>query len=308
MSRVLVTGATGTIGRALIGALQHAGHQVMALSRDSERARALLGERVEARGWREPTTQPPPREALATADAVVHLLGEPVAQRWSATAKRAIRESRVLSTQQLVGAIRKLDADSRPRVLVCQSAAGYYGAHGEEAIDEGAPPGTDFLAQVVVEWEQEAGSAEDVLRVVKTRTGVVLSPSGGALGTMLPVFRLGLGGPIGGGRQYVPWIHLDDVVQATLRCLEDPDLSGPVNLTAPTPVTNHDFTKALGRALGRPTVLPIPSLALRLLYGEMAGVITTGARVLPARLQQAGHQFIHQEIEAALRDVLAKSR
>jgi uncharacterized protein (TIGR01777 family) len=191
---------------------------------------------------------------------------------------------------------------------ICQSATGYYGAHDEEPLDEDAPPGTEFLAHVVVEWEQEATFGEDLLRVVKTRTGVVLSPSGGALGAMLPAFRLGLGGPVGDGRQYVPWIHLDDVVQATLRCLEDEGLSGPVNLTAPTPVTNRAFTKALGRALERPAVLPIPSWGLRILYGEMAEVITTGARALPARLERTGYQFLHQEIEAALRDVLAKSR
>jgi uncharacterized protein len=281
---------------------------VLALSRDSERARQLLGSRVEAHDWREPTSHSPPRESLASADAVVHLLGEPIAQRWSAAAKRAIRESRVLSTQQLVDAIRELEAHSRPRVLVCQSASGYYGARGAEPVDERTSQGSDFLANVVIEWERTARSAGDLMRVVMTRTGVVLSPSGGALGAMLPAFRLGLGGPVGGGRQYVPWVHLDDVVKATLRCLEDEDLSGPFNLTAPTPVTNRKFTKALGRVLQRPAVLPVPSLALRLLYGEMASVITTGARVLPARLEEAGNQFLHRDIEPALRDVLAKSR
>ena len=308
MTRVLVTGATGTIGRALVAALLDAGDGVVALSRDSDRARSLLGDRVDLHEWREPTAEPPPHEALANADAVVHLLGEPVGQRWSTAAKRAIRQSRVLSTERLVDSIRALEADSRPRALVCQSAAGYYGPHGDEPVEESAPAGSDFLAKVVIEWEQAASSAEDLLRVVMTRTGVVLSPSGGALGTMLPVFRLGLGGPVAGGSQYVPWIHLDDVVHATLRCVKHDDLDGPFNLTAPTPVTNREFTKALGRALGRPTVLPVPSLALRLLYGEMASVITTGARVLPARLEQSGHQFLYPQIEPALRHVLSPTR
>ena len=306
MPNVLVTGATGTIGRALVPRLLDAGHHVLALSRDAERARSLLGEGVEAYEWRQPTTERPPSEALSNAEAIVHLLGETVAQRWSADTKTSIRESRVMSTRQLVDGVRELPADARPHTLVCQSATGYYGARGEEPLDEDAPPGDDFLAQVVVEWEREASAAESLLRVVKTRTGVVLSSSGGALATMLPVFRLGLGGPVAGGGQYIPWVHLDDVIGPILRCLDDEDMHGPFNLTAPAPVTNREFTKALGRVVGRPAIFPVPALALRALYGEMAQVILSGARALPTRLERAGYQFLRPELEPALQDILAR--
>jgi uncharacterized protein (TIGR01777 family) len=305
--RVVVTGATGLIGQALVNALSDRGDEVVALSRDATRARQTLGDHVQAHAWPNPTDAPPPEAALDGADAVVHLLGEPVAQRWSAEAKEKIRRSRVGSTRCLVDGLLALQPERRPGVLVSQSATGFYGPRGEEPITEDAPAGDDFLAGVVVEWEGEAMRAEPELRVALTRTGVVLSPEGGALGKMLPFFRLGIGGPVAGGRQYVPWIHLDDVVGAILFCLDNDAATGPINLTAPQPVTNTELSHGLGRILKRPAVLPVPAFALKLLYGEMAQIVITGQRVVPARLTELGYAFGHPELEAALRDVLGRA-
>jgi uncharacterized protein (TIGR01777 family) len=305
--RVLITGATGTIGLAVADALQARGDQVVALSRDPERGQRVLGGNAEVHAWCEPTAGPPPAEALRGADAVVHLLGEPIAQRWTDEAKGRIRDSRVLGTRSLVTGLETLPDGERPRVLVSQSATGYYGPRGDSPLDEQASPGSDYLAEVTIAWEQEAAAAAPAMRVACTRTGVVLSPSGGALAKMLPFFRVGLGGPIAGGAQYVPWIHLDDVVGALLRCVDDDGATGPVNLAAPNPVTNAGLSRALGHALGRPAVLPVPGFALKLLYGEMAGIVTSGQRVIPARLRDLGYEFAHPQVEAALRDVLTQS-
>ncbi|MGZ4177371.1 MAG: TIGR01777 family oxidoreductase [Solirubrobacteraceae bacterium] len=303
--RVLITGATGTIGLALADALTARGDQVVALSRDPERGQRVLGEGVEVHAWPDPEGEAPPAEALAGADAVVNLLGEPVAQRWTDTAKQRIRDSRVRSTRSVVAALMALPEDARPRVLISQSATGYYGPRGDAPLDEEASPGDDFLAEVVVAWEREATAAESSARVVRTRTGVVLAPSGGALAKMLPFFKLGLGGPVAGGHQYVPWIHLDDVVGALMHCLDREDAVGPVNVTAPEPVTNAELSRALGHALGRPAVLPVPGVAVKLLYGEMAEMVTTGQRAIPARLRELGYAFRYPGIELALKDVLS---
>lgn len=301
--RVVITGATGTIGLAAADALQSRGDQVVALSRDSDRGRRVLGAGAEVHAWAAPTSEPPPADALRGADAVLHLLGEPVAQRWTPESRRRIRDSRVLGTRQLVEGIAALQDGERPRVLVSQSATGYYGPSGDAPLDEHAPPGSDFLAEVVVGWEHEADRAAPA-RVALTRTGVVLSPGGGALAKMLPFFKLGIGGPVAGGRQYVPWVHLDDVVGALLCCLDDERAQGPVNVTAPNPVTNAEFSRALGRALGRPAMLPVPAFAIKLLYGEMAEMVTTGQRAVPTKLQELGYRFRQPEVEAALRDVV----
>jgi hypothetical protein len=207
----------------------------------------------------------------------------------------------------LVSALKDLPDAERPKVLVSQSATGYYGPRGEALLDERAAAGDDFLADLVVAWEQEAQGAGSLMRVVLTRTGVVLSPSGGALAKMLPFFRLGVGGPVAGGHQYVPWIHLEDVVGALLCCLDEAGAQGPVNLTAPNPVTNTELSHALGRVLGRPAFLPVPGFAVKLLYGEMSEIVTTGQRVIPAQLQTLGYQFHHPDVEPALRDVLSDS-
>lgn len=305
MRRVVVTGATGTIGSALCNALLARGDEVIAVSRDAERARAALGDRVKAFTWAVPTWEPPPPEALAGADAVVHLLGEPLDQRWTERAKTEIRDSRVRGTRSLVQALERLPADARPSVLVSQSATGFYGPSDDRELDERADAGGDFLAGVVRAWEAEASAATSMLRVAQTRTGVVLSTRGGAIARMLPFFRLGVGGPVAGGHQYLSWIHLDDVVGGLLFAIEDSRVSGPVNLTSPEPVTNAEFSRALGSVLHRPAVLPVPAPALRLLYGEMAEVVTTGQRVVPRRLRELGFEFRYPALEPALRDVLS---
>jgi uncharacterized protein (TIGR01777 family) len=300
--RVTVTGATGLIGPSLVAALREREAQVTVLTRDPERARARLGD-VQAVGW-ELMSEAAPADALAGRDAVVHLAGEPVAQRWSAKVKRAIRESRAIGTRNLLAGLTQ--AQPRPRTLISSSATGYYGAHGEEPLDEDAAPGADFLAQVCVEWEAAAAAASDLdMRAVQVRTGVVLDRSGGALGKMLPAFRLGVGGPVAGGYQYMSWIHAQDVVGMMLAALGDDRWSGPVNATAPEPVSNREFSKALGRVLGRPSLLPVPALGLRALYGEMAGIVTTGARVMPAKALVLGFEFAHPQLEEALRQVLS---
>jgi uncharacterized protein (TIGR01777 family) len=305
--RVAVTGATGMLGSALVRALVERGDEVTALSRNADRARKALG--VSAETWADPEAERPLLDALRGRDGVVHLLGEVIAQRWSDETKREIRDSRVLSTRNLVAALGELPPEERPRVLVSQSGAGWYGHLGDEPVDESAPePGDDFLAQVSADWEREAQAAEDLgMRVVRTRTGVVLSDGGGALEKMLPFFKAGIGGPVAGGDQYVPWVHVDDVVGATLFALDTETISGPVNVTAPEPVTNTELSKTLGRVLRRPAFAPVPALAVKALYGEMAQIVTTGQRAMPATLMAAGYRFRQPNLEAALRDATGKN-
>jgi uncharacterized protein (TIGR01777 family) len=301
--RIVVSGATGTIGRALVEALDARGDEVVALARDVAKARRVLG--VEAVAWTHPKLEPAPREPLERADAVVNLLGEPVAQRWTEEARHEIHSSRLLGTRNLIEGLRI--CDRRPPVLVSQSATGWYGARGDEVVDEGEPAGRDFLAQVTVDWEHEARHAEDLgMRVVLTRTGVVLARDGGALARMLPAFRLGVGGPVAGGCQWVPWVEIDDVAGAIVHTITTDAASGPVNVVAPNPATNAELARALGRVLRRPAVMPVPGAALRLLYGEMAQVVTTGARVVPRRLQELGYTFRQPELEPALRAALGR--
>ncbi|HEV3320858.1 MAG TPA: TIGR01777 family oxidoreductase [Solirubrobacteraceae bacterium] len=297
--RVTLTGATGLIGTTLVERLVAEGAEVTVLSRDPEQAAAALG--VPAVGW-DPLSEPAPRQALEGRDAVVHLAGENVAQRWTAGAQRAIRESRTIGTRHLVeGLSACASGGARPAVLVSASAIGYYGPHGEEPLDEEAPPGSDFLAQVCVAWETQARAALQLgMRAVQVRTGVVLDPRGGALAKMLPPFRMGVGGPVAGGRQYVSWIHVDDLAGVIRAAVGDERWSGPVNGTAPEPVTNRELSHALGRALHRPALLPVPGAALGLLYGEMAQIVTTGARVLPAKPLMLGYEFRHPHLDEAL--------
>ncbi|MBV9213843.1 MAG: TIGR01777 family oxidoreductase [Actinobacteria bacterium] len=298
--KVAVTGATGTIGLAVVRALADRGDQVVALTRDPGAAARRLPAGAEAVCWSAPKEEPAPPEALSGCDAAIHLLGESVAQRCTDGARREIRDSRVLGTRMLVDGLRA--ADPRPGVLLGGSASGYYGARGDEEVDESSPPGDDFLARVVVEWEAEARRAAELgLRVAMARTGVVLSSSGGALEKMLPPFKLGVGGPVAGGRQYVPWVDLDDVAGAVLFCLDRPDASGPINVCAPEPVTNRRLAQELGAVLGRPAVLPVPAFPLRLLYGDMASIVTAGVRAVPRRLQELGYAFRRPELRASLR-------
>ncbi len=303
---VTVTGATGLLGPSLVTALRERDAQVTVLTRDPERARARLGD-VQAVAW-DLMREPAPTEALVGRDAVLHLAGEPVAQRWSEKVKRSIHDSRVIGTRNLVAGLAQAgegEAAGRPKTLISSSATGYYGPHGEEPLDEDAPPGTDFLAQVCAEWEASAAGARELgMRVVHVRTGVVLDRDGGALAKMLPAFKLGVGGPVAGGHQYMPWIHAQDVLGMMLAALEDERWSGPINATAPDPVPNQVFSKVLGKVLGRPSLLPVPGLALRTLYGEMAEIVTSGARVMPAKPLVLGYEFVYPELEGALRAAL----
>jgi uncharacterized protein (TIGR01777 family) len=299
--KVTITGATGLIGSRLVRALRERGDGVTVLSRDPDRARATLGD-VEAHAWRA-LDEPAPAAALSGRDAVVHLAGETVAQRWSAKGRRAIHDSREVGTRHLVAGLRA--AEPRPRALVSASGVNYYGPRGDEPVTEDAAPGDDFLARVCVAWEREAQAARELgLRVVTLRTAVVLDAGGGALAKMLPFFRLGIGGPVAGGRQYLPWIHADDIVGLYMAGLDGEDWDGAFNAGAPEPATNRDFSRALGRALRRPAFAPVPGLAVRLLYGDMAEIVTTGQRAVPTRALEHGYAFRHTDVERALRDAL----
>jgi uncharacterized protein (TIGR01777 family) len=305
--RVTITGASGLIGSRLVARLVAEGAEVTVLSRNPGAAGSGLG--VRAVRW-DPLAEAAPAEALRGRDAVVHLAGANVAQRWSPRAKREISESRVFGTRNLVEGLRACDPGSSgeelPGVLVSSSAIGYYGAHGEEPLDEEAPRGSGFLAEVCAAWETEAaGVLELGMRSVQVRTGVVLDRAGGALAKMLPPFRVGIGGPVAGGRQYVSWIHLEDLVGIIRAALDDERWRGPVNGTAPEPVTNGELSHALGAALHRPALLPVPGLALRLLYGEMAEIVTTGARVLPAKALVLGYRFRYPHLPDALASALS---
>ena len=300
---VTLTGATGLIGTAIVNRLLERGDAVTVLSRDPDRARAALGD-VEAHAWR-PLQEPAPAAALSGREAVVHLAGENVAQRWTDESRNAIRDSREIGTRNLVAGIAA--AEPRPAALVSASAVGYYGPHGDERVTEDAAPGDDFLAQVCVTWEREAArAAEHGLRVAMLRTGVALDQHGGALAKMLPFFRLGIGGPVAGGRQYMPWIHADDIVGLYLAALDDASWEGAINACAPDPVTNRDFSRALGRALHRPAFAPVPGLAVRALYGDMAEIVTTGQRAVPRRALERGYAFRHTDLEQALRDAVGE--
>ena len=296
---ILVSGANGLIGAALAPALESAGHRVTRLVRG--RARPGWGEVA----W-EPEAGRMPLPALENVDAVVHLAGESIVGRWTADKKRRIYDSRVGGTQVLCEALRQVVKP--PKTFVCASAIGYYGNCGERLLLEESRAGNDFLARVCVDWEAAAAiAAERGIRVVSLRLGMVLSASGGALGQMLPPFRLGLGGVLGGGAQYMSWIALDDVVGAISHVLTTESLHGAVNLVAPESVSNRDFTKTLGRVLRRPTRFAMPGFAARLLFGEMAdALLLASTRVEPAKLNATGYTFRYPALEDALRHVLGK--
>jgi uncharacterized protein len=299
--RITVTGATGLIGSRLVAALLARGDEVTVLSRDAERARSALGG-VEAHAWRG-EEEPAPTAALSGRDGVVHLAGESIAQRWSEESKRRILASREIGTHNLVAGLAA--AEPRPRVLVSASGVGYYGPRGDEPLTEDAAAGDDYLAHVCIAWEREAQAAGALgVRVVRLRNAVVLDKSGGALAKMLPFFRLGIGGPVAGGGQYLPWVHVDDVLGLYLAALDDDSWSGPFNAGAPDPPTNRDFSRALGQALRRPAFAPVPGLAVRLLYGDMAAIVTEGQRAVPKRALEHGYAFRHTDLDAALRDAL----
>jgi uncharacterized protein len=300
--RVLITGATGFIGRALVPVLQREGHAIVAWVRSESRAQARLGADIET------VDAGTGAGALAAAiegcDAVVNLAGEPIAAgRWSAARRKRLRDSRVGVTNDLVRALSA--ARRRPAVLISGSAVGYYGDRAGEVLGEDAAPGEDFLAKLCQDWEAAAREAGKLgLRVVTLRTGAVLGRDGGALAAMLPAFRLGLGGPMGSGRQYLPWIHLHDLVGIIAAAIVDDSIQGPVNGVAPEPVTNREFSTALGRAIARPAVLPIPAVALRAILGEAACVLLGSQRVDPEALRRTGFPFMFPALDGALADVL----
>jgi uncharacterized protein (TIGR01777 family) len=295
---VLVSGASGLVGGALVAALRARGEAVRALTRDATRLRP--DHAVEAVVWNGLDV---PERALAGARGVVHLAGEPIFGGVPSAARRErMRASRVLSTRRLVEALARLPEAERPAVLVCASAVGYYGDRGEESLDESAPPGAGFLADLCVDWEAEAAGAEALgLRRVSLRFAMLLSRRGGALALLAPIFGLGLGGRVGSGRQWMPWLHLDDAVGLALRALDDPGLAGPVNAVAPEALRNADFTRVLARTLGRPAFLPVPAFAVRIALGEIAGELLASRHVLPARAQAAGYPFAHPELAPSLR-------
>ncbi|HWY47180.1 MAG TPA: TIGR01777 family oxidoreductase [Bryobacteraceae bacterium] len=298
---ITVTGASGFIGNHLIQELLDAGHSIHALGRKRS---AGLPQAVRFSEW--PSTESePPSEALASADAIVYLAGESVAQRWTSEVKQRIRGSRADGTRNLVNALAK--QSRHPQVLVCASAIGYYGSRGDETLTETSAPGSGFLAQVVIDWEQAARQAEALgIRVVPLRFGVVLGKDGGALAKMLPPFRLGLGGRLASGQQWMSWVHVDDVIALIRFSLDNSAARGPMNATSPQPVRNAEFTEQLANALHRPAIFPVPKFALKILFGEMAEVILGSQRVLPKAAQSAGFQFQYPELRPALVRLLSK--
>ena len=300
--RVLVTGASGFIGSALCDALLARGDAVVGLSRDPQRARST-NPTVVWHGW-EPMLERPPADAFEGVDAVVNLVGERIDQRWSAESKQRIIESRRTGTHNLVGTIAGLDR--KPPVLVNQAAIGFYGDRGEAIVDESSDPGDGYDSEVVLEWEKAAHEIDPTgVRLVIVRTGHVLDADNGFLAALLTPFKLGVGGPLAGGRQYVSWIHIADEIGILLWAIGNERVSGAINATAPNPVTNREFSHAIGRAINRPAVVPVPGLVLDLKFGQEFGqILRGGQRVFPRRALDLGYQFRFTDIDAALVDLL----
>jgi uncharacterized protein (TIGR01777 family) len=297
--RVIVTGGTGFIGSKLCENLVAKGHEVVLFTRDASRSRDQIHPRVRVVSWAPGAAW---ESWVDGAGAIVNLAGENIAQRWTEAAKQRIVASRVDAAARLSAAIEK--AAVKPSVLVNAAAVGYYGPHRDEILDEDSPPGTGFLAATCVAWEEAAKKAEALgVRVALIRTGVVLGADGGAVAKMLPPFKAFAGGPIGSGEQWMSWIHRDDLVSLFVFALQNPAAKGPINGTAPNPVTMKEFAKALGRALHRPSLFPAPAAAVRLLLGEMSTVVLDGQRVLPRKALALGFTFRFPEVEPALRDV-----
>jgi uncharacterized protein (TIGR01777 family) len=302
--RIVIAGGTGFLGTPLAAALRADGHDVTVLTRHTE----AVAQPASAVLWVPDGSIGPWARAIEGADAVVNLAGESIAgARWTDAHKRRIRESRTLATRSLAGAIRATSAP--PSVLVSGSAVGYYGPHGDERVTELTPPGADFLAQVCVEWEREAvAAATSRTRVVCVRTGLVLEREGGALPQMLPPFRFGVGGRVGSGRQYWPWIHRADWIALVRWVIDSPGVTNAVNATAPEPVANAEFARTLGRVLHRPAMLPAPAFALRAILGEMAGaLLLSGQRAVPEAAERHGFAFRYRRLEPALRAIFTPS-
>jgi uncharacterized protein (TIGR01777 family) len=299
--KALVTGATGFVGPRLLRLLD----SPVVVSRSPERARRAIGNLAGPIFRWDPLREPLPGEALEGVDVVYHLAGESVAEgRWSAAQKARIRDSRVIGTRNLVQGIKQVER--KPRVLVSASAVGYYGNRSDEELTESAPPADDFLADVCVAWEREAMAAERYgVRTVTARTGIVLGAGGGALAKMLTPFKLGAGGPLGNGKQWMPWVHVADLARLYVHAADTASISGPMNAVAPNPVRNSEFTKALGRQLHRPAFMPAPYIGLRLLFGEFAQVLFASQRVIPKVAVDTGFVFQYPDVASALREILA---
>ena len=295
---ITMTGASGMIGRRLLKNFAAAGHDVRVLSRH---AGTNLPGGIKLFAW-DPTKGLPPEESLRDSDAVVHLAGEPVAQRWNDAVKQRIRDSRVMGTRNLVTGLSRLAR--RPAALICASAVGYYGSRGDEVLSESAGPSNSWLSEVCVEWEREAEVAGTLgMRVVCVRTGLVLDPRGGALQRMLPPFRMGVGGRLGSGKQWMPWIHLADLA-ALYQFAVETTVRGAVNGVAPNPVTNGEFTRELAKAVHRPAIFAVPLIALKLMFGEMAEVLLASQRVVATAAESAGFRFQYPQLGPALKNLL----
>ncbi|HEV2350721.1 MAG TPA: TIGR01777 family oxidoreductase [Terriglobia bacterium] len=299
--RALVTGATGFIGKRLLRSLE----RPVVLTRKPDAAKKILGD-VQPICW-EPESGPPPPHAFEGVDTVFHLAGEPVAEgRWTREKKDRIRDSRVLGTHNLVTALDSLK--NRPRVLVAASAVGYYGSRGDEILDETSKPGEDYLAEVCQAWEEEALAASPLgLRVITARIGIALGKGGGALKKMLTPFKLGLGGRLGTGRHWMPWVHLDDLIGLLLHATVHDEISGAMNAVSPAPVPNNEFTRTLAAVLHRPALFPAPEFALRLALGEVTAVLLSSQRVMPRVAEKTGYQFRYPTIEGAIRAALSEA-
>lgn len=298
--KIFIAGGTGFVGKHLVETLDKAGHSISALVRSPASAKKLpvkvetvAGDPMRPGAW---------QEAIPGHDAVINLTGNSIFSRWNKSSKQRIRDSRILSTRNIVDG---LPEDSTGITLINASAAGFYGFCEDEEKFEDSSPGNDFLASVCVEWEKEAHRAEDKgARVVVSRFALVLGKDGGALAQMLPIFKSGLAGPLGSGRQWFPWIHISDLTEAIAFLLAHPDISGPVNLAAPHPVRNKEYARALGKALHRPAVIPVPGFALRIALGELATVLTEGCRMMPGVLNNAGFSFSFPTVESAFADLI----
>lgn len=296
---VIVTGATGLIGSHLVASLD----KPVVLSRNADSARQQLGQHITAFNW-DPLTENPPTEAFKSDDIVVHLAGEPVASgRWTTSKKKRIRDSRVIGTRNLCQTI--VTCEHKLKLMISASAVGYYGSRGDEKLTEYASSGNDFLAEVCREWENETKPLIDHgIRVVNLRIGIVLDPNGGALSRMLPLFKMGLGGQLGSGKQWMPWIHIQDIIGLINFIIATDTISGPVNAVAPNPVTNREFTKVLAQSLHRPAIFPVPQFAVKLVFGELGSVLFASQRVVPEAALQNKYSFHFSDLKQALVDIV----
>jgi uncharacterized protein len=298
---ITISGASGFVGRRLVEALLAEKHSLHVLSRTAKEFPAGVRSSI----WN-PLRGEPPAESLEGAHAVIHLAGEPVAQKWTDISKGLIRDTRVTGTRHLVQALSTVSR--RPSVLVCASAIGIYGSRGDEILTEASAPGSGFLPEVCIEWEKQAGLAESLgMRVIRLRIGIVLGAGGGALEKMLPPFRAFVGGRLGSGRQWMSWIHLDDLVGLIRRAINQP-WQGAFNATAPKPVTNAEFTRELAGALHRPALFPVPGFALKAIVGEMSEILLASQRVLPKAATDAGFRFEYPDLRGALENILRKEK